>query len=102
MKLEITQKGVFAPNPDKAAKDEMEVPVGETITIKGNKIPNNLKNKCRVVGQAAENAVPVVNEAGEAEKADIRAQLNALGMNPHPQTGLSNLRAALEQAKAGK
>ena len=62
MKLEITQKGVFAP-ADKDSTSEREVPVGTVIEINGDVIPAALINKCREIGKPTEKAKPVTNPA---------------------------------------
>ena len=65
MKVEITQKGVY----DEKGK---AVEVGTEITVKGDKVPSNLLNKCRVVGKPAKAAKAVTNpKKADDERIDL-------------------------------
>lgn len=58
MKLEITEKGVYAPTEN----GDRRVPVGTVIDIGGEEIPPAILNKCRVVGVVSETAQMIVND----------------------------------------
>lgn len=63
MKVEITEKGVFA--------NGEPVEVGTTIDVKGNEIPSFLVNKCRVVSQPKPAKAKAVTNPAKGSAKDL-------------------------------
>lgn len=95
MKLEITQKGAFGPDG--------EHEVGETITVKGDKIPGYLISKCRPVGRVAvtnpkDDAAPGGGKSPEREALEAKAK--ELGVKSAHLFGDEKLAQAVADAEA--
>jgi len=95
MRVEITQKGALG--------SEGEHKVGDIVTVKGDKIPGYLINKCRPIGRVA-----VTNPADDAapggdkspERLALEARSAELGITVHPQAKDETLAKKIAEAEA--